>query len=91
VPLARRMARHFDLPNTHAVRVESVEKDGPAARAGVKAGDRIVQFADKAVNGIDDLHRALTAERIGQPSRMQLLRGTELVDLLTTPVEANRS
>ena len=69
VPLARRMARHFSLDNTHAVRVESVERDGPAARAGVKAGDRIVSFAGAAVNGIDDLHRVLTAERIGQAHR----------------------
>jgi S1-C subfamily serine protease len=91
VPLARRVARHFSLANTHAVRVESVEKDGPAARAGIKAGDRIVSFAGSAVNGIDDLHRALTGERIGQPSRMQLLRGTELVDILTSPAEARRT
>ena len=90
MPLARRMARHFDLPNTHAVRVESVEKDGPAARAGLRAGDRIVAFAGAPVNGIDDLHRALTAERIGQPSRVRLLRGTELVEFLITPSEALR-
>jgi len=90
VPLARRMARHFALANTHAVRVESVEKDGPAARAGVKSGDRIVSFAGTAVNGIDDLHRALTGERIGEQSRVQLLRGTELVELRIEPAEAAR-
>jgi len=90
VPLARRVARHFSLANTHAVRVESVEKDGPAVRAGVKAGDRIVSFAGAAVNGIDDLHRALTAERIGRAHRVQLLRGTELVELQIEPAEAAR-
>ena len=90
VPLARRMARHFSLANTHAVRVESVEKDGPAARAGVKAGDRIVSFAGAAVNGIDDLHRVLTGERIGEPSCARLVRGTEVVELEVTPGEAAR-
>ncbi len=88
VPLARRMARHFSLANTHAVRVESVEKDGPAARAGVKAGDRIVSFAGAAVNGIDDLHRVLTGERIGQASPVAVVRGTELVELRIEPAEA---
>ncbi len=88
VPLARRMARHFSLANTHAVRVESVEKDGPAARAGVKAGDRIVSFAGAAVNGIDDLHRVLTGERIGQASRVAVVRGTDLVELRIEPAEA---
>jgi S1-C subfamily serine protease len=90
VPLARRIARHFELANTHAVRVESIERDGPAARAGLRPGDRIVAFAGHAVNGIDDLHRALTAERIGKASRMRAVRGAELVDLELTLAEAAR-
>ena len=91
VPLARRIARHFSLANTHAVRVESVEKDGPAARSGVKAGDRIVSFAGAVVNGIDDLHRALTGERIGKPSKVRMVRGTELVEFVITPVEVRKT
>jgi S1-C subfamily serine protease len=90
VPLARRVARHFDLANTHAVRVESVERDGPAHRAGLRPGDRIVRFHGIAVNGIDDLHRALTGERIGAPAVMALVRGTELVELEVRPAEAIR-
>jgi S1-C subfamily serine protease len=90
VPLARRVARHFDLANTHAVRVESLEKDGPAALAGLVAGDRIVSFAGAPVNGIDDLHRALTAERIGAVSRVAVVRGTELVEIEVRPTEAAR-
>src|ERR1700704_2567789 len=52
LPLARRIARHFELDNARAVRVESVEKGGPASRAGVESGDQIVRFGDQAVNGI---------------------------------------
>jgi S1-C subfamily serine protease len=88
VPLARRVARHFELANTHAVRVESLEKNGPAARAGLRPGDRIVAFAGAPVNGIDDLHRSLTAERIGAPSRVRIVRGSELVERDVTPAEA---
>ena len=87
VPLARRIARHFGLDNTHAVRVESLEKDGPAERAGLRPGDRIVVFAERPVNGIDDLHRALTAERIGAASRVKVVRGTELIRLEVRPGE----
>jgi S1-C subfamily serine protease len=90
VPLARRIARHLEIANTHAVRVESIERDGPAARAGLRPGDRIVAFAGHAVNGIDDLHRALTAERIGAASRVRAVRGAEMVELEVTPVEAAR-
>jgi S1-C subfamily serine protease len=90
VPLARRVARHFDLANTHAVRVESVEKDGPAARAGVRPGDRIVGFGGRAVNGIDDLHRLLTAEEIGSLRPLVVLRGREKRELEIRPAEAAR-
>ena len=84
-PLARRIARHFELDNTRAVRVESLEKGGPASRAGVEAGDLIVRFAGEPVNGIDDLHRLLTAERIGAESALTLLRRTQRLELRVSP------
>ena len=87
-PLGRRIARHFGLENTHAVRVESLDREGPAARAGLEAGDRIVAFAGHAVNGIDDLHRALTAERIGVGSPVVLIRGTEKLEIVVRAAEA---
>src|SRR5436309_6680142 len=80
LPLARRIARHFQLENAHAVRVESVEPGGPAIAAGLQAGDLIVSFDDQPVNGIDDLHRLLTAERIGTASRLTVVRGTQKLE-----------
>src|SRR5438477_437116 len=47
LPLARRIARHFQLENAHAVRVESVEPGGPAIAAGLHAGDRTGSFDDQ--------------------------------------------
>jgi S1-C subfamily serine protease len=94
VPFARRIAHHFELDNTRAVRVESVERDGPASRAGLRDGDLIVGFAGQAVNGIDDLHKVLTAERIGTASRMVLIRGAlqpEKLELEIRPAEAART
>jgi S1-C subfamily serine protease len=87
LPLARRLARHFELDNAYAVRVESVEGAGPAKRAGVEAGDLIVRFAGQPVNGIDDLHRLLTGERIGAPGAITLLRGAQKLELPVTPSE----
>jgi S1-C subfamily serine protease len=87
VPLARRLARHFALDNERAVRIESVEKSGPAAKAGAEAGDLIVRFAGQAVNGIDDLHRLLTGERIGGESVLTLLRGARRLDLSVVAAE----
>jgi S1-C subfamily serine protease len=87
VPLSRRYARHFALENSHAVRVESMEAGGPARGAGFEAGDLIVEFDTKAVNGIDDLHRLLTAERIGRPSRVAILRRAQRLELEVRPAE----
>ena len=87
VPLARRLARHFELDNARAVRVESVEASGPAARAGVEAGDLIVRFGEAAVNGIDDLHRLLTGARIGERVALTVLRGAQKRELSAVPTE----
>src|SRR5258706_122092 len=87
VPLARRIARHFELDNARAVRVETVEKGGPASRAGVEQGDLIVRFADQPVNGIDDLHRLLNGQRICTESRLTVVRRAQKLELAVTPSE----
>ena len=91
VPLSRRYARHFALSNSHAVRVESLEAGGPARRAGLEPGDLIVQFEAVPINGIDDLHRLLTAERIGRPGTLVVLRRARRIPIELVPLEhANR-
>jgi S1-C subfamily serine protease len=87
-PVGRRIALHFALPNVSGVRVESVERGAPAASAALQPGDVIVALKGQPVNGIDDLHRALTADLIGVPVEISVLRRTELLKLLVTPGEA---
>ncbi len=87
VPVSRRAARHFELENTGAVRVENVEPRSPADRAGVRTGDLVVGFDGKAVNGIDDLHRLLSGERIGRQVPLALRRDNRLVQIAIEPIE----
>jgi len=87
VPLPRRIARHFGLANARTVRVESVEPDGPARRAGLEVGDLIVAFDGATVEGIDSLHRLLTVERIGKPVPITVIRRVEKLDLSITTSE----
>jgi S1-C subfamily serine protease len=87
-PVGRRVARHFGLANEAAVRVESVESGGPAQRAGLQPGDRIVALKGVAVGGIDDLHRVLTADLIRVPVEIAVLRGTQRLELRIEPAEA---
>jgi S1-C subfamily serine protease len=86
-PLGRRAAHYFNLANTAGVRVESVERNGPGERAGLEAGDLILSFDGVAVNGIDDLHRALTVESIGRPALVTVLRRAQLLTLPIRPAE----
>ena len=73
-PLARRIARYYELENESGVRIRSIEPDSPAARAGLEVGDLIVQIDGEAVSGIDRLQRLLDFQRIGRESTVTLLR-----------------
>ena len=87
VPLLRRIVRFHGLPVESGLRVITVEKGGPAQKAGVMEGDIIVGFADQPVSGIDDLHRLLTEEKMGKKFPLTLLRHGEKVVLEIVPGE----
>ena len=87
-PIGRRFVRHFALSNAAGVRVESVEPGAPAARAGLQPGDVIVALKGQPVNGIDDLHRLLTADLIRVSVEIVLLRGAELLKRSIEPAES---
>jgi S1-C subfamily serine protease len=88
--IARRAVRHFDLAHESAVRVSTIEKDSPAAAAGMRTGDLIVAFGGEAVKGIDDLQRLLTGRRIGDAVDVVVLRRDQRLLLHATPRELSR-
>jgi S1-C subfamily serine protease len=85
--IARRIVRHFDLGQESAVRVSTIERESPAAAAGIRTGDLIVAFGGEAVKGIDDLQRLLTGRRIGDAVDVVVLRRDRRLLLRTTPRE----
>ena len=88
VPLHRRIVRFYNLPVETGVLVASVEKESPAAQAGVRDGDVIVAFNDKPVGSIHQLHKMLMAEQIGVPSEITIIRHTEKMKLSILPAES---
>ncbi|TIX21594.1 MAG: PDZ domain-containing protein, partial [Mesorhizobium sp.] len=69
-----------------AVRLRSVEKNGPAAKAGLKEGDIIAAIDGRPVTGVDDLVRMLDAERIGRETLCTVVRRTGVNQVAVTPV-----
>ncbi len=88
VPIPRAVARENQLAVTSGVFVVSVEPNSPAAAAGVKDGDVVLAFAGTPVTGVDDLHRLLTEERIGEPTAVTFLRAARRRQITVVPAEA---
>jgi serine protease Do len=59
----------------HGALVVNVDQDGPAAGAGVRTGDVIVEFAGKEVRSVEDLLSGLRQTEPGQNVSMTLARG----------------
>jgi S1-C subfamily serine protease len=85
VPISRRYVRHFELQRDSGVRVQRVERDGPADRAGLRAGDLIVGLGADTVAGVDDLHRLLTGHAAVRETTLEVIRGTQRVALAVRP------
>ena len=86
-PLARRIARHHGIENESGVRVRSVEKNSPAAVAGIESGDLIVRYDGETISGIDRLQQVLNLSRIGKNCEIQVLRHTRKVALQIAAME----
>jgi S1-C subfamily serine protease len=87
VPLHRRLVRHYQLTAQTGVLVISLAEEGPAAQAGVREGDLVVEFNGSPVPSIDILHKLLTAERIGIRTTLTVLRGTDKLPLEVVPID----
>jgi len=85
--LPRRYVRHFELTIESAVRLMEIVPGGPAARAGLQAGDIVIEFDGRAVDGIDALHHLLDAGRIGRVASVTVLRRDQRREFAVTPSE----
>jgi S1-C subfamily serine protease len=83
-PLDRRLAYHHGL-GASAVEVQSVEPGSPAAKTGLVDGDLIVRFADKVIESVDDLHKALRTHALGAAARLAIIRRGARIDVEITP------
>ncbi|HEV2060911.1 MAG TPA: PDZ domain-containing protein, partial [Solirubrobacteraceae bacterium] len=75
------------LGRDRAIEVVEILPGSPAAVAGLRPEDLIVEAAGVALRGVEDLHRLMTEDRIGRPVDLTVVRGREERRLIITPRE----
>jgi S1-C subfamily serine protease len=85
--IPRHIARHAGVSQASGIRVMEVQKDSPAAQAGILSGDLIIAIDQQIVTGIDDLLRLLDHRRVGKLSAVEILRRGERRIFSLVPVE----
>jgi S1-C subfamily serine protease len=76
-----------DLGRSRALEVVQLIDSSPAATAGVRPGDLIVELDGRPIEGVGDLQRLLVGELVGRRVGLRVARGNRLVDLPLTPTE----
>jgi S1-C subfamily serine protease len=75
------------LSRARGLEVVQLLDGSPAARAGIRPGDVIVELGGRAVEGVGDLQRILDGDLVGRRVPVRLARGDDLVGIDVEPVE----
>ncbi|MEQ1775047.1 MAG: DegQ family serine endoprotease [Burkholderiales bacterium] len=86
-PVTKELADGFGLPKPQGALVNSVEKAGPADKAGIEAGDVILRFDGKPITSSDDLPRLVGATRPGNKATVQVWRNKASRDMQVVVAE----
>jgi serine protease Do len=84
-PLPPRIAAR--LGRTAGVEIVEVVEGSPAAAAGLRAEDLIVDVNDTPVAGVNDLQRLMTEDVIGSSVTVRIVREGQARDVRLAPVE----
>lgn len=81
-PLSKQLSDHFGVVG--GALVNTVRQDSPAARAGLKAGDVVIEVDGKSVKGEQDVARAIAEKKEGDVA-ITYLRGGQRQTVRITP------
>jgi S1-C subfamily serine protease len=84
-PLPPRLAG--EVGRRQGLEVVQLLDGSPAAAAGVRPGDLILDLDGRAIEGVGDLQRQLDGEAVGRRMEVRVARDGRLLDLALTPRE----
>ena len=85
--VTRDIAESMGLDQTGGALISEVAKDGPAARAGIKVGDLIIEFNGNQIKDANDLPILVARTAPGEKVRVKILRDKRE---LTIPVQVEK-
>jgi serine protease Do len=80
-PITQPLADQFKVKVNGGVLVTDVRRDSPAAKAGLKSGDVVLQFAGKPISSPRELQAAVEITRIGSTEPVTILRDGQKMTL----------
>jgi S1-C subfamily serine protease len=87
IELVPKLRSFHGLKNKQALFVTQVERNSPAMKAGLLSGDIIYAFNDRLTETSDQLFKVLSEDKIGQFQYMNIIRGSQNLELRITPME----
>jgi len=90
VPLTKQLGEYFGISDGKGVLVTQVDPDSPAAKAGIRAGDIIVEIDDKKVSDWWDLRKAINSKSEGDV-RITIVREKQRQIITVTPEKLNQT
>jgi predicted metalloprotease with PDZ domain len=83
--MGEQLAGYFKLAGKTGVLVSSVDADGPAGKAGIRAGDVILKLDGETIEDGDDLREAVAEAEGGKEVTVTVQRDGRPLDLKVTP------
>ncbi|HEV2834556.1 MAG TPA: PDZ domain-containing protein [Pyrinomonadaceae bacterium] len=84
VELTKQLADYFGIPGGRGVLVTSVSEDGPAAKAGIKAGDVITAVDGEAIDSPGDISSVINRKKEGDVT-LTVIRNRTQQTIRVTP------
>lgn len=88
--LTEQLGDYFGVEKGEGALITEVEKESPAEKAGLKAGDVIVQVDNEKVSGSDDVRQIISEKEKGDEVSLKVIRDKRPKDFSVTLAETEK-